>query len=141
MAQIAKENPSEKYVINHSHAFPMHLPAEKVRQKLCRKQLHIGHIRSILIFLFYFFSKVPIIFISRDPRAVATSAYHFFGGLDKYKPFFDCYNIKNIDDFAKIMFQGKHSYGSITEYDNAWKTFANKNSKARYEITFLIFLP
>jgi len=109
MAQIAKENPSEKYVINHSHAFPMHLPAE----------------------------KVPIIFISRDPRAVATSAYHFFGGLDKYKPFFDCYNIKNIDDFAKIMFQGKHSYGSITEYDNAWKRFANENSKAR--IHFVTF--
>ena len=35
---------------------------------------------------------------------------------------------------AKIMFQGKHSYGSITEYDNAWKRFANENSKARYEI-------
>ena len=138
MAQIAKKNPSEKYVINHSHAFPMHLPAEKVRQKLCRKKLHIGHLRSILIF-YFILSQVPIIFISRDPRAVATSAYHFFGGLDKYKPFFDCYNIKNIDDFAKIMFQGKHSYGSITEYDNAWRRFANENSKARYENFFFNF--
>ena len=44
---------------------------------------------------------------------------------------FELYDIKNVDDFAKIMFQGKMSYGSITSYNDAWKEFANTNQEAQ----------
>jgi len=64
---------------------------------------------TILIFfstvLYQTIFVVKIIFISRDPRAIAASGYPFFGGMEKYQPMFDLYNIKNVDDFAKILFQ------------------------------------
>ena len=41
------------------------------------------------------------------PPLIATSGYAFFGGMEKYQPMLDLYNIKNVDDFAKIVFQGQ----------------------------------
>ena len=70
-----------------------------------------------------------MIFISRDPRAIATSAYHFFhpDKVPSYKVLWDAYKIKNIDDFAKIVFEGKFTYGDIQIYDKTWKEFAKTN--------------
>ena len=51
--------------------------------------------------------------------------------MDRYKPMFELYDIKNVDDFAKLLFQGKLSYGSITRYNDAWKEFATTNKEAQ----------
>ena len=132
MERIVAENRGTRFVLNHSHAYPFHLPATsengfKARFLFCK---YVSN-------SFESIYKVKIIFISRDPRATATSGYHFFGGMEKYKPMFDSYSIKSIDDFARIVFEGKHSYGSITRYDKAWKDFAKMESKA--QIHFLTF--
>ena len=82
MTKAVKAAPSINFVFNHSHAYPDHLP-----------------------------KNAKVLHISRDIRAVAVSGYHFFGSMEKYKIMFDYYNIKNADDYAKIVFQGKSSYG------------------------------
>lgn len=103
MEKNIKKHPDTRFVLNHTHAYPNHLPAKKVK----------------------------IIFITRDPRAIASSGYAFFGRMDDYKPLFDLYNIKNVDDFARILFQGKMSYGCITQYNDAWKEFAEQHKEAQ----------
>ena len=44
---------------------------------------------------------------------------------------FELYDIKNVNDFAKIVFQGKLPWGSITKYNDAWKQFAKNNEQAQ----------
>ena len=82
MRDAVCDAPKTNFVFNHSHAYPDHLP-----------------------------KNAKVLYISRDIRAVAVSGFHFFGSMEKYKIMFDHYNIKNVDDYAKIVFQGKSSYG------------------------------
>ena len=69
---------------------------------------------------------MKILFITRDPRAVATSAFHFFSKIDLYEPLIKLYDIKNVNDFAKIIFEGKFVHGSIKEYNETWMNFIGK---------------
>ncbi|CBY40540.1 unnamed protein product [Oikopleura dioica] len=99
--------PKTNFVFNHSHAYPDHLP-----------------------------KNAKVLYISRDIRAVAVSGFHFFGSMEKYKIMFDHYNIKNVDDYAKIVFQGKSSYGNMFRYDALWREAAAASSGRIHCVTF-----
>jgi len=99
--------PNTNCVFNHSHAYPDHLP-----------------------------KNAKVLYISRDIRAVAVSGFHFFGSMEKYKIMFDHYNIKNVDDYAKIVFQGKSSYGNMLRYDSLWREAAAANPGRIHCVTF-----
>merc|ERR1712241_1400507 len=61
-----------------------------------------------------------IIHVTRDPRAVAVSGYHFFGSLasklDYYKAYFEFWDFKNADDFARHSINGDFYAGDVKEY-------------------------
>jgi len=103
MEKIVNENSEKKFVLNHTHAYPQFLPAKKVKT----------------------------IFITRDPRAVAVSAWHFFASMEKYRPEIECHKIKDIDDFAQKVFEGKFSYGDVQIYNKTWRDFARTYPESR----------
>ena len=50
--------------------------------------------------------KGKIIHVTRDPRAVAVSAYPFLGAMDHWKNYYELWNFKNADDFARHDVEG-----------------------------------
>ena len=84
---------------------------------------------------YYFLVKT--IFITRDPRAIAVSAWHFFASMEKYRPEMECHRIQNIDDFAQKLFEGKFSYGDVQIYNKTWRDFARTYPESR--IHFVTF--
>ena len=81
--------------------------------------------------------KGKIIFIQRDPRAVAASAYPFLKQIPPMKPYFDEWKFQNIDEYARHDAQGFNLWGSCDEFNTAWKEEAKKNPDL--DILFLQF--
>jgi len=75
-----------------------------------------------------------IIFVERDARAVAVSAYHMFTKLSSLKPVMDKYQANDVNIFAQLMFQNKLWVGRIEDYNNAWKKHFDKKP---YSVLFL----
>jgi len=71
--------------------------------------------------------KNKVIFVDRDPRAVACSAYHFFCELKDSEdtvfvgPYVDLFNVKDINQFADLFLSGNFFYGDYFEYNEEWK--------------------
>ena len=68
--------------------------------------------------------KGKIIHVTRDPRAVAVSAYPFLGAMDHWKEYFEMWQFKNADDFAKHDVQGHLFWGCVDKYDQSWHAAA-----------------
>ena len=66
-------------------------------------------------------------FIERDIRAIAVSAYHMFLNVAGLKVYIDKYKLHDIDTFARHLFEGKNVYGCPVEYNKAWEKFASEN--------------
>jgi len=70
--------------------------------------------------------KGKIVFIERDPRAVAVSGYHFFKRpFGKYMELLDIKD--DVNKFAKHLFEGKFLFGRSNDFDDQWKSFAAQN--------------
>jgi len=80
--------------------------------------------------------KGKIIHVTRDPRAVAVSAYPFLGAMDHWKDYYKLWDFKNADDFAKHDVQGHLFWGCVRKYDEAWKQAAIDRG---YDYLFLKF--
>ena len=61
--------------------------------------------------------------------------------MDTYQPLWDLYNIKNVDDFAKIVFEGKFTYGDIQIYDETWRDFASSNEDVKIHFVMGFLTP
>lgn len=71
--------------------------------------------------------KGKIICITRDPRAVAASAYHFLKQIPHYKPYFDIFGFKSLEDFCQHDVKGHTYWGDVDEYDQSWREYAKRN--------------
>ena len=91
--------------------------------RCCISLIHFTRFRNYV--------QVKTIFITRDPRAVAVSAWHFFASMEKYRPEIECHKIKDIDDFAQKVFEGKFSYGDVQIYNKTWRDFAKTYPESR----------
>lgn len=69
--------------------------------------------------------KGKILFVERDPRAVAVSAFHFLGKI--YSWYFEKFALKTVDDFALHYLENKLPFGRNDLYDQKWKEFAANN--------------
>lgn len=68
--------------------------------------------------------KNKVIFVDRDPRAVAVANYHFFCKKDSevfIPPFVNLFNISDVNKFAEVFFEGSHIYGDYFNYCDEWK--------------------
>jgi len=81
--------------------------------------------------------KGKIICITRDPRAVAASAYPFLTKISAFNGYFEKYGIKSVEDFAQHDVKGKTYWGDIDEYDQSWRDYAKKNPNV--DVLFLKF--
>jgi len=81
--------------------------------------------------------KGKIIHVTRDPRAVITSAWHFMTKLPHYNHYFDTWGFKDINDFAAHEARGEMYWGDIVEFDNSWKEYSKRNPNV--DIIFLKF--
>ena len=68
--------------------------------------------------------KGKIICITRDPRAVAASAYPFLTKISAFNGYFEKYGIKSVEDFAQHDVKGKTYWGDVDEYDQSWRDYA-----------------
>ena len=68
--------------------------------------------------------KGKIICITRDPRAVAASAYPFLSKISAFNGYFEKFGFKCVDDFAQHDVKGKTYWGDIDEYDQSWRDYA-----------------
>ena len=66
-----------------------------------------------------------ILFVERDPRAVAVSGFHFF--QKAFAPYMAEAGLDDVNKFAKHVFEGKFLFGKVQEYDQQWKSFAAQN--------------
>ena len=73
--------------------------------------------------------KGKIIFVERDPRAVAVSAFHFLGKL--YPWYFEKHELTDVNKFATHYFENKLPWGRNDKYDGVWKEFAKNNNELK----------
>jgi len=69
-----------------------------------------------------------IIFIERDSRSIAVSAYHFFSKLSWLKPMMEKYQANDVNRFSQLMFQNKLWIGRNEDYNNKWHTYFDQSS-------------
>ena len=68
--------------------------------------------------------KGKIIHVTRDPRAIAASAYPFLGAIESQNHYYKTWGFKNVDDFAAHFAKGYMYWGNVNDYDNRWKARA-----------------
>ena len=85
---------------------------------------------------FEFFLRGKIIHVTRDPRAVAVSAYPFLGAMDHWKEYYKMWDFKSADDFARHDVDGHLFWGCVKKYDEEWKKAAEERG---YDYLFVKF--
>jgi len=73
--------------------------------------------------------KGRAVYIERDSRAVANSAWHFFGLF--YKRYFEAHGLTDVNLFAKHYFEQKLPWGRSEQVDKRWKEFAKANPEQK----------
>jgi len=81
--------------------------------------------------------KGKILYIQRDIRAVAVSAYNMFSNLPFLKPYMEKHGFHDRDAFACNLFEGKNLYGCPASFDKAWMKFFAQNPSI--DVLFLKF--
>ena len=81
--------------------------------------------------------KGKIIHVTRDPRAIAASAYPFLGAIESQNHYYNTWGFKNVDDFAAHFAKGHMYWGNVNDYDNRWKAKAAQEKDLK--IIFLKF--
>lgn len=71
--------------------------------------------------------KGKILYVTRDPRAVACSAFAFLGKLPFMQPYRNKHGLTDENVFARHFLAGKHVMGDPLKYDKEWIQFIKEN--------------
>jgi len=78
------------------------------------------------------------LYISRDPREIAVSAFHFLTNIPWQAPYLRKHGInEDINKFAQHFFRGNLWLGNFWEYTKQWEEFSEANPNLK--ILFLQF--
>ena len=69
-----------------------------------------------------------IIHVTRDPRAVAASAFPFLKQIPPFHPYLNGLKLQTVDDYARMDAQGLLPWGRIKEFDEAWLEYAHASN-------------
>lgn len=70
-----------------------------------------------------------ILYIERDSRAIAVSAFHMFQQIPALSKYMQKYKLDDVNSFARHMFEGKLWLGRDDDFNRSWKTHFFQNSK------------